>query len=60
MTERLQNILSKRGLASRRHAAAMILDGRVTVNQQVVLEPGFRVTLPQDVVTLDGVTVPPL
>lgn len=58
MTERLQNILSKRGLASRRHAAALILDGRVTVNRQVVLEPGFRVTLPQDVVTLDGVIVP--
>ena len=32
MTERLQKILSARGVASRRAAEEMIKDGRVTVN----------------------------
>ncbi len=34
MTERLQKIISSRGVASRRAAEQMILDGRVTVNGQ--------------------------
>ena len=42
MEERLQNILSHRGVASRRGAAAMIEEGRVTVNGTVVREPGAR------------------
>ena len=42
MEERLQNILSHRGVASRRGAAAMIEEGRVTVDGAVVREPGAR------------------
>ena len=42
MEERLQNILSHRGVASRRGAAAMIEEGRVSVNGAVVREPGAR------------------
>ena len=42
MEERLQNILSHRGVASRRGAAAMIEAGRVAVDGQVVREPGAR------------------
>ena len=40
--ERLQNILAKRGVASRRGSAAIIAEGRVTVDGKVVSEPGAR------------------
>ena len=42
MEERLQNILSHRGVASRRHAAEIIAEGRVTVDGRVVVEAGAR------------------
>jgi len=41
--ERLQNVLSHAGVASRRHAAEIIAEGRVTVDGLVVREPGARV-----------------
>ena len=37
MTERLQKILSGRGVASRRAAEKMIIDGRITVNGRIAL-----------------------
>lgn len=40
--ERLQNILARAGVASRRSAAEIIAAGRVTVDGIVVLEPGAR------------------
>ncbi len=40
--ERLQNILSRAGVASRRGAAALIESGAVTVDGVVVREPGAR------------------
>ena len=40
--ERLQNILSHAGVASRRHAAEMIEAGHVTVDGVIVTEPGAR------------------
>lgn len=40
--ERLQNILAKAGIASRRTSAKMIKEGRVTVDFQVVRQPGAR------------------
>ncbi len=40
--ERLQNILSHRGVASRRHAAELIAAGQVTVDGAVITEPGAR------------------
>lgn len=58
MAERLQNILAKRGIASRRHAAMLIADGRVAVNGQTVFEPGFRVDSATDHITLDGAEIP--
>lgn len=42
MAERLQNILARSGVASRRGAAALIESGDVTVNGLVVREPGAR------------------
>ena len=40
--ERLQNILARAGVASRRGAAALIENGVVTVDRVVVKEPGAR------------------
>ena len=54
MEERLQNILSHRGVASRRGAAAMIEEGRVTVNGTVVREPGARFDPASAEIAVDG------
>lgn len=54
MEERLQNILSHRGVASRRGAAAMIEEGRVTVNGMVVREAGARFDPATAEITVDG------
>jgi len=50
----LQKLLSAAGVASRRHAEALIVAGRVTVNGQVVRELGTRADLHRDVVAVDG------
>lgn len=52
--ERLQNILAKRGIASRRHAAALIAEGNVSVNGTIITEPGFRVHIATDEVCING------
>lgn len=54
--ERLVKILSAAGIASRRGAGDLIKAGRVTVNGETVLEPGFRAA-PGDRVEYDGVPV---
>jgi 23S rRNA pseudouridine2605 synthase len=54
---RLQVYLAKRGVASRRACAEIILDGRVQVNGKRVCEPGFRVTTDMHI-TLDGQELP--
>ena len=51
--ERLQNVLARRGVASRRHAAEWIAAGRVAVSGQIVREPGWRVR-PGAEIQLDG------
>jgi 23S rRNA pseudouridine2605 synthase len=56
--DRLQNVLSHRGIASRRHAAEMIEAGEVSVNGKVVLEPGFRVDPAKDAVKVHGHALP--
>src|SRR5947209_889764 len=54
MTERLQKILSQAGVASRRKAEEMIVEGRVTVNGQVITELGSKADLEQDHIKVDG------
>lgn len=56
--ERLQNVLAKRGLASRRGAAELIATGQVTVNGTTIYEPGARVNPNTDTITLSGTTIP--
>ena len=57
MKERIQKILSARGLASRRNAEKMIVEGRVTCNGTVCrLGDSAQET---DVICVDGTPVPP-
>ena len=57
MTERLQKILSGRGVASRRAAEKMIADGRVIVNGRVALL-GESADPEKDEILLDGSLLP--
>ena len=52
--ERLQKLLARAGIASRRRAEELIAEGRVQVNGQVVTEPGSRALLGRDHVRVDG------
>ncbi len=54
MEERLQNILAKAGVASRRGAAALIESGRVIVNGRLCREPGARFDPESARVLVDG------
>ena len=52
--ERLQKILSQAGVASRRQAEKIIVEGRVTVNGGVVTELGSKADLERDSIKVDG------
>jgi len=52
--ERLQKILSQAGVASRRQAEQIMLEGRVTVNGTVVTEMGSKADLERDHIKVDG------
>jgi 23S rRNA pseudouridine2605 synthase len=54
MLERLQKILSRAGIASRREAEMIITSGRVAVNGTVITELGSRADACADRITLDG------
>jgi 23S rRNA pseudouridine2605 synthase len=52
--ERLQKILSQAGVASRRQAEKIMLEGRVTVNGTIVTELGTKANLETDHIKVDG------
>src|SRR4051794_29611058 len=52
--ERLQKILARAGVASRRAAEEMISQGRVRVNGEVVTEMGTRADPSKDKIEVDG------
>jgi 23S rRNA pseudouridine2605 synthase len=52
--ERLQKYLSRAGVASRRHAEDLILEGKVRVNGQVVTELGVKIDPDKDRVQVEG------
>lgn len=54
---RLQKLLSQAGIASRRVAEKMILDGRVEVDDRIVTELGTRVDPTVSVIRVDGVRI---
>ena len=51
---RLQKVLSRAGIASRRRAESLIVGGRVRVNGQVVTRLGEKCDPDRDVITVDG------
>ena len=57
--ERLQKILSRAGITSRRKAEELILKGRVSVNGRVVSELGTKAVLGKDEICLDGKAIKP-
>jgi pseudouridine synthase len=52
--ERLQKILSRAGIASRRQAEKLIVEGRVTLNGAAVTELGSKADLDRDHIKVDG------
>jgi pseudouridine synthase len=52
--ERLQKILSRAGVTSRRKAEQLMLEGRVTVNGQTVTELGSKADPERDRIQVDG------
>jgi 23S rRNA pseudouridine2605 synthase len=52
--ERLQKIIAGAGLASRRKAELLILEGRVTVNGRVVTQLGAKADPEHDYIKVDG------
>jgi pseudouridine synthase len=58
MMERLNKVLSRAGIASRRSADRLIAEGRVTVNGAVVKELGVKVDPAKDAIKVDGARIP--
>ncbi len=52
--ERLQKILSRAGVASRRAAEKLMAEGRVSVNGEIVSELGSKADLDRDHIKVDG------
>jgi 23S rRNA pseudouridine2605 synthase len=57
-TERLQKVLAKAGIASRRVAETMIAQGRIMVNGAKVTTPGMKFDPLQDHIKVDGKHIP--
>ncbi len=56
--ERLQVVLARFGVASRRGVVGLIESGHVTVNGKPVLEKGYRVDASKDKITVEGRELP--
>ncbi len=59
MEERLQKIISAAGVASRRSAEQLIVEGRVRVNGKVVTELGAKADANNDHIKVDGKLINP-
>ncbi|MFD3525421.1 pseudouridine synthase [Streptomyces sp. NPDC058653] len=55
--ERLQKILARAGMGSRRACEELIEQARVEVNGEIVMEQGMRVDPQRDEIKVDGLTV---
>jgi len=54
MEERLQKIIARAGIASRRHAEQLILSGQVAVNGKTVMELGSKADAEKDHIRVAG------
>ena len=54
MEERLQKVIARYGIASRRTAEQMMRDGRVSVNGMKITQPGMKVDASRDKIRVDG------
>nr|WP_321466271.1 pseudouridine synthase [uncultured Desulfobulbus sp.] len=54
MEERLQKLLAKSGIASRRGAEQLIQEGRIRVNGAIITELGFKADPVTDEISFDG------
>ena len=52
--ERIQKILAKAGIASRREAERMVIEGKVTVNGKIIDKLGFKADPLKDHIRVDG------
>lgn len=59
MEQRLQKLISAAGVASRRHAEELIAAGRVTVNGEVIKEPGTKADPEKDYIKVNGKLINP-
>ncbi|HXW17040.1 MAG TPA: pseudouridine synthase [Candidatus Acidoferrales bacterium] len=59
MEERLQKIISRAGVASRRRAEQLIVSGQVTVNGRIVTELGTRADASRDHIKVSGKLIHP-
>ncbi|MEC8381486.1 MAG: pseudouridine synthase [Myxococcota bacterium] len=55
---RIQKAIAQSGVASRREAETLVLEGRVKVNHRVVLRPGTDVNPAEDLITIDDKPIP--
>lgn len=60
MEQRLQKLIAEAGIASRRHAEELIAAGEVTVNGQVITEPGTKADASRDHIKVRGKLINPL
>lgn len=58
MRLRINKILAQAGITSRRGADQLVLEGRVSVNGQIVREPGVLADPAEDVIAVDGRPIP--
>jgi 23S rRNA pseudouridine2605 synthase len=56
--ERLQKILASAGIASRREAEQLIVEGRVQIDGKIITELGFRADPAQQEIRIDGEPLP--
>jgi len=54
MEERIQKIIAKCGIASRRAAEQMMRDGRVSLNGVIITQPGMKADASRDIIRVDG------
>ncbi|MBW2148186.1 MAG: rRNA pseudouridine synthase [Deltaproteobacteria bacterium] len=55
--ERLQRVVARASVASRRHAEELIRSGQVTVNGKVQIDPTFIVEIPRDHIKIGGKSI---